>query len=403
MTDPLARARTHFHEGLGHAEREEWQAARAAFEAALQWAPERPSVLLNLGIAEIRLGQAAAALPRLQAASMADPDMPDVWLALAWAHYAMGQWQQALDSGEKAQCLKDMPLAAQLRHAQCLSRLGRVDEALAAFARVQEQAPQLHEPWTEQGDLYRSKGERTRARSCYEQALALGGDPALHRYYLSALAGDAQSAPLAPLHYVRSLFDQYADDFEQHLVQQLGYQGHRVLVQQVLAIAPGRFVHTLDMGCGTGLCGQLLRPHTDRLTGIDLSPAMVAKATESGIYDELQVVDATTYLSAITSTFDLIVAADVFIYIGALETVFAALRPRLMHGGRLAFTLEEPPPGRDMVLTPELRYAHSEAYMVHLARQHGLRLTASQRSPLRFDQRQPVWGRYMVLQAPGAA
>jgi predicted TPR repeat methyltransferase len=400
MNDPLALARAHFLEGIAHSEREDWLAARLSFESARQWAPERPSVLLNLGITEIRLGQAAAAVPLLQAAAQAEPAKPDAWLALAWAQYAMGLWQESLASAEKAQALQELPVAALLRQAQCLSRLERIEEAMAAYDLVLMRDPQAHEALTEKGDLYRLQGDTAHARTCYERALALGADAQLLGYFLSALEGNVQSAPKAPLAYVRSLFDQYAEDFEQHLVQQLGYQGHRLLVQQVLAHAAGRFSHALDLGCGTGLCGSLLRSYADRLTGIDLSEAMVAKAAQTGHYDQLQACDATHFLQTSTALYDLVVAADVFIYIGALEPVFAALRPRMALGGWVAFTLEEPQPGQDLSLTADLRYGHSQSYIAQLAIRHGLRVVASETGPLRYDQRQPVRGRYMVLQAP---
>ena len=33
----------------------------------------------------------------------------------------------------------------------------------------------------------------------------------------------------------------------------------------------------LDLGCGTGLCGPLLRPYARALAGVDLSPQMLER------------------------------------------------------------------------------------------------------------------------------
>ena len=76
--------------------------------------------------------------------------------------------------------------------------------------------------------------------------------------------------------------------------------------------------------------GLALRARVDNLTGLDLAPAMIAKAQERGVYDALIVGDATALLaSSPQAAFDLIVAADVLAYMGE---VFAhrsgQLRPR---------------------------------------------------------------------------
>ena len=45
----------------------------------------------------------------------------------------------------------------------------------------------------------------------------------------------------------------------------------------------------MDLGCGTGLMGPLLRSHVKQLEGVDLSAGMVQKAKERGCYDKLDV------------------------------------------------------------------------------------------------------------------
>lgn len=58
---------------------------------------------------------------------------------------------------------------------------------------------------------------------------------------------------------VEGLFDQYAADFDAHLVEQLRRRSHEWLLRPRLA--PGRrYRSVLDPGCGTGLCGERLRP-----------------------------------------------------------------------------------------------------------------------------------------------
>ena len=103
--------------------------------------------------------------------------------------------------------------------------------------------------------------------------------------------------------YVRTLFDQYAADFEAALVERLAYRGPALLraaVERTLRPPTGtlRFAAMLDLGCGTGLAGETFRPNVGHLTGVDLSPAMVARAKSKDLYDRLATADLTDFLVA---------------------------------------------------------------------------------------------------------
>jgi len=400
MSDALTRARAFFESGIADFEQSRWPEAAAAFESALALAPGRPSVLLNLGVTYLHQGRAAEALPLLRQAVNAEPQGSDAWAALAWAHYENSQWTDAAKAGERALALGHAvsPLWL-MRHAQCLTRQDRHGAALAAYAQALRLAPDLHAAHTEMGHLHRLQGDPVQARQCYEQALSNGADAELHAYYLAAVSGDTAAAPQPPAAYVRELFDQYAADFEAHLLGVLGYQGHRVLLEQLPADAPAQFAQVLDLGCGTGLCGRGIRPRAGHLTGVDLSPAMVEKARETGVYDALHVADAAAFLQTHPASYDLILAADVFIYTGALEPMFAALVPRLRPTGWLAFTIEEAENTQaPLTLGVDLRYAHALPAVEALAQSHGMKVRSRLRAALRQDQGQPVWGRYVVLQ-----
>jgi predicted TPR repeat methyltransferase len=310
---------------------------------------------------------------------------------------ALGDWPQALHCHEQARALGADGAQFCLGWGQCLAHEGRLPQAVLAFDQALAHDPELAEAWSQRAHVQRDMGQTAQAIAGYQRALDLGADPELHRYYLAALNPE-QPVVNAPAAYVEKLFDQYADDFESHLVGQLGYQGHSVLLQHLPADPAARFGQVWDLGCGTGLCGPLIRPRSDHLLGVDLSTAMVGKAQSLGVYDSLHAQDLVSFLQQATTKSDLVLAADVFIYVGWLDAVFEALSPRVKPGGWLAFTVEEADPGFEVQLHSSLRYAHALTYLQKLAAEHGWRWAKVHRAPLRLDQAQPLMGAYVYLQ-----
>ncbi len=83
-------------------------------------------------------------------------------------------------------------------------------------------------------------------------------------------------------------------------------------------LAPDGRLVVLDAGCGTGLCGPLLRPYASRLVGVDLSGGMLDHARRKEIYTDLVQSELTEFLAAQQRAFDVIVAADTLVYFGDL-------------------------------------------------------------------------------------
>lgn len=361
MQSHLEAARALFLEGVAHYQAGRLPQAEQKFAGALALAPGRPSVLTNLGAVRLKLGRLEEAAALLQEALAQEPANPEALGLYATALAEQGRTAEALDHFDRALAADARPAMLWLLRGTALRELGRAPEAAASF----------------------------------REALARGGDAQLLGYYLAGVeAGPIPQRP--PRQYVETLFDNYAAQFNQHLVQALGYEAPRVLLQR-LAAPPARWRHALDLGCGTGLAGPLLRPLAQRVTGVDLSAPMLERAAALGVYDSLQQADALEFLEAGDDRFDLVLAADVFIYVGALDGVFAALARRMPGGGSFCFTVEESA-GDAVVLRPSLRYAHSEAGIRALARQHGFGVAGLERRALRQDQGQPVAGLFCWLE-----
>ncbi|MCJ2012033.1 class I SAM-dependent DNA methyltransferase [Methylobacterium sp. J-076] len=296
--------------------------------------------------------------------------------------------EACLAEGDAAACadLAGQAIEIAPRYAPAWLLLGRAREALFAAA----------------GD----PAERDGALAAYGTARGLDPEDALGAGLHLARLGAGQGAALTPA-YVRALFDGYAPRFERHLVEGLRYVGP-ALVAGVLPDEPARFADVLDLGCGTGLAGAALAHRAGRLTGIDLSPAMLAQARRKGCYDRLAAAELGAFLGGEPEgSADLCIAADVFIYCADLAPVLAGIGRVLRPGGWAAFTLQSPADpspsageggASGVVLGRDGRYAHADAHLRGAAEAAGLRVHALREAAVRYEGGGPVPGRVVALQ-----
>lgn len=391
----LERSRAIFFEGIGHFEAGRLEPARDCFEKALALAPGRPSLLGNLGITLFHLRRWEDAVPLLRQAVAAEPAHAEAWACLGLASEALERWQEADDALGKALETTPGKAALWLARGRCRLRLGRTEEAVRAFDKAVEIAPEFARAWSARGSLLRELGRREEAAGCFEKAIALGEDPELHAWFLAAVRDGAATAK-TPRRYVERLFDDYSADFDSHLVGTLKYRGHEALLRPLLQ-SGRRFRSVLDLGCGTGLCGKLLQGRADAIDGLDVSRAMLEQARGTGAYRELVHDELESYLASASRQDDLVVAADVFGYLGDLEGVFQSIKRILRPGGLLAFTVEVSPHREEVKLLPSLRHAHSEPYLRRIASSAGLQWREMRRGMLRQDQDKPVEALYVYL------
>ena len=88
---------------------------------------------------------------------------------------------------------------------------------------------------------------------------------------------------------------------------------------------------------------------------------MIEAAKRKNIYERLTVGDLTECLAAETVPFDLILAADVFVYLPDLNPIFKAASEKLTASGLIAFTVETHN-GEGAILRDTLRFAHGEPH-----------------------------------------
>lgn len=369
--------------------------AAAIYRSILKAVPDQADALQLLGAVEGQQGRHAQAVELLRRAVESAPDNAAAHNNLGNALAQLQRHAEALTCFDRSLALKpDNPKALRNR-GNALRKLNRLPEALRDIDRVLELVPGALEATVDRGELMVALGHHEEAIACFRHALAGGKDTAALRFVLASLGADAMPDQ-APADYVKGLFDQYAGKFDQHLVDVLGYRTPPLLVdalRPVLPHAPGDIV---DLGCGTGLCGPLLRPLARRLVGVDLSDGMLERARTTGHYDALEAGELVAWLRATPERFDLAFACDVLIYLGDLAPVFAAVHAALRPGGLLAFSVERSDEA-EVVLRPTRRYAHSQAYLERLAAAQGFVPLSIAGSVLRQDGDRPVDGWLVVL------
>lgn len=346
-------------------------------QAARRLTQRAPAVAFGwkvLGLVLQQMGQSQDALPAMQQAVQLQPRDPEAINNLGTLMEALNQPEHALPHYEQALRLKPDFTPALTNLINLIGRLNVDDSLLPMLQRLQALRP---------GD---------------EQV----------RFMVAMLSG--QSVDHTPPEYVSTLFDHYADRFDAHLQGELGYDAPLTLSRLIAEhAAPAESWRVLDLGCGTGLVGEHLSSRCSTLVGIDLSARMLAKAEARGGYTRLVQGELLSAMKDETSaTFDVIVAADVFIYVGKIDEVVAQARRLLVPGGLLAFTVESMEAASPLPTTADLerghrlersgRYTHADAHLRALADRHGLRALRHETTTIRRETDRALAGQLVIWQ-----
>ena len=256
-------------------------------------------------------------------------------------------------------------LAADRRYdyARALQTDGDLVAAADLFRQAIDRRPDFASAWFALGEVSERLNQHNDAIAAFREAAR--SDPT-DRHGASLRLMRLGAVPLAamPQGYVATLFDQYADRFEQSLVGDLGYRGPAILFDAVKFVRdPMRFARAIDLGCGTGLAARAFDGHVGAFVGVDLAPQMIEKARATGFYESLVVADMVegAHMQPAAS-FDLVLAADAAVYLSDLGPLANAAARVLTPHGLLAFTVETHA-GDGVVLGKGLRYAHSARHV----------------------------------------
>jgi predicted TPR repeat methyltransferase len=363
---------------------------------AVEFIPEDAKAQFNLGKSLYNLGRLEEAAESYKQGVSLEPDFTAAHYELGIMFKKLGSFEEAGASFTQAISLEPDFTAAHYELGIMLKKLGSFDEAGANFTQAISLEPDFTAAYYELGHVLWVLGRLDEARAIYRQVIALKPDLSYAKHMLAALSGETTET--APRDYVERLFDNYAADFENSLLEKLEYKIPAIIAQIILKNNNYSSLGSVfDLGCGTGLFGAEIKSCCDHLVGIDLSEKMLKKAEEKNIYDKLVKEDIVDYLSNEGLNFDYFISTDVFNYVGDLSDIFRLIKVRNKKSGKLAFSTENYD-GDGFFLEQTGRYSHSKMYIESLCKTFGYELLNFEIHPLRKDGNQYISGGLYLLE-----
>ena len=390
--------RGHMLLAMVHNDEQDFAAAETAYRRALALDPSLTDASFGLGLLCFRRRRFEEAAIHMRTAIGQGNETLAAWACLGQALYLLGDFVGA--AAAFATQASHQPVEPMLVQKLALCRFIE-----AVITRPVEEALERYRatagPYAE--DINKMTLRAFQALSGYghrEAALKLGRarqqwakDDPVERYLLAALAGE--NVERAPDDYLVAYFNEFADGFDQTLIEVLEYRVPEKLSALVRGTgrASGRI---LDLGCGTGLAAPLLRELGSELIGVDISPRMLEKARARKLYDRLEQAEFVSSLASGKEAIDLIFASDAFVYFGDLGKLVDNAASVLESKGLLAFNIETTDDS-DFKVLPSGRFAHRVAYVEALAARDFTVLQMS-RTTLRLEASRPVAGALFLLE-----
>lgn len=406
--------------------------AESCYRSALRIKPYYPEATQNLANMLEDQGRCAAAALLCQDAIRLNPNDLNAYIKLVSLYEKLEDWARAVAVYQQILVFQPNNLDARYLYALALQKIEQVDLAIAQYrlilqnnpqhanahlnlsrllvargdmgAALQhaelagELAPQNGNAWLNYASLLLVAERFEEAAAGYRRVLELNPADLSAMHMLTAI--ENRSSQRAEPEYVRGLFDSYADKFEKHLQHEMGYDIPKKMCSLLTQLDPQKRYQVLDLGCGTGLSGLAVRDFATRMVGVDLSPKMLAQAESKNIYAELYTEDVLTYLQRTPDgEFDLVLSADLFVYLGDLSGVFAEVARVMSAGGVFVFSTEATTANTEQGYKLETtgRYTHRADYLDALAAQHGYHTLHFAQETIRMNLGKPASGHLVML------
>lgn len=378
--------------------------ARLLFEQAAALAGDFQEPLHALGLIALENGEPEESEKLFRKALSIAPDDPDILLHLVWALRDQELPEEAAEVVSRSLALRPGLTEARLELAELLMERGEPEKAETVLREGLALDPDSPHLWFQRGKARIASalpGEKPDvARECFEKCLKLAPADPFGAHAELALLGFAPVPERASEERIRNMYDAKARIWDRTTNGEVRYRGAELIgaaLEKSLGHRQG--LDVVDVGCGSGLCGAILRPLARRLDGVDLSQAMLDLAKEKGLYDRLAQADLALFLSRAPNSFDLVVAAAALIYFGELAPVMRAAYAALRPGGVFVFTVF-PRDGEGFDLTNKVYYVHGRRHVLDRAKDAGFTLISSEDGAHEYQDGRTVTGWAVALKKP---
>ncbi len=372
-----------------------WKAIKA-YQDLLNLFPNIPQLNFNCGLAFFALQQYMEAEIHYSKACDFAPDDPDIHYNRGLNFRRLGKIREAANSFEHAFQSGDHALDTLYSLALCYQDLAEFPQAAALYESILVSYPEHSSTLNNYAYLCHKSGNMEKAEELYRRLLILNPAHQAARHMLDSLSGNTPDT--APLEYVEAVFDNYAKTFEQSLVEELSYKTPKSIWQRYVSLFPRKQRELcIDLGCGTGLAGEQFSPYCNRLIGVDISEEMLHLAKRKDIYHDLIKSDIDHFINQTDLSPDLIVAADVFTYMGNLESLFEKCYLKAQAEGLFLFSVEDTA-SNSFALKDTGRFGHSPEYIQDICRRTGWRVLDQQSAELRQENGMWIKGHLFILQ-----
>ena len=354
---------------LGNAYKEQGQLDEAieAYQRALSINPNYIEAHNNLGNAYKDRGELSESIKCYKKVLSLNPYSAETHNNLGNVLKDQGNLEEAISTYKEALIINPNYADAYNNLGISFKDTGNLKEAISSYKKSISLNPFFAEAYNNLGNAYKEENKLDEAIFAYNKALEIKPDNPEINHLLSSLNGITTNS--APREYVEKLFDEYANKFDQSLVENLEYRIPKIIKKKIVEeqkiISLGS---VLDLGCGTGLVGLEIKNFCSKLNGVDVSKAMLSKAKMRNVYDELNHADIIDYLSSVELDYDYIFSADVFAYFGELSEIFKLIKSRNKRNGKLVFSTEHNK-NNNFYLEKTGRYSHSRSYIDKLCKQ----------------------------------
>lgn len=382
--------------------------AALIYREILRADPQHADALHLLGLIFHQQGESADAVALICQAITIQPLDPGYHFNLGTLYQDLGRLDEAVKCFRQSLALQPSDIEAHIALGTALRAQGDFGGAIASYQQAQSIQPNRADVYANMGNASLAMGDRDQAAACFRKVLALEPANGTARHLIAIISGGQPET--APADYVEKIFDDYAATFDKALVDKLKYKEPEMLIallKDLKSIKPDGW-DVLDLGCGTGLSGAAIHPYARKLVGVDLSANMLARAQAKNIYQRLEKSELLSMMKQEnTASYDVLVAADVFIYVGRLDEVVKEGARLLRPAGLFAFSVEamESLPessnssdDKGFLLNPATgRYAHSADYIHSLAKNYHFSIAKLTSGPTRLEKGKPVVGWHVVF------